>query len=161
MRTEFGKILRKAKHRELLELVRKSDQLLRDTLAGNADAVAAAVEEVRSTSYAPNYYNNEQSLRYVIKMAYISCVDQYARVEELPSGNGIADVVFLPKRRSSLPAMVVEMKWNKSAGGALRQIKDRDYPKILKNYGGEVILVGINYDSEAKEHTCVIEKCGK
>ena len=53
--------------------------------------------------------------------------------------------------------MIIELKWNKSAEGALKQIKDRGYQHILQNYGGEVILVGINYDAETKEHKCVIE----
>ena len=157
VRTEFEKILRKAKHQGLTALVKRSDQLLRDTLDGNEVAVAQAIEEVHESEYAPTFYNNEQSLRYVIKMAYISCVDQYAKVEELPSGHGIADVVFLPKRRSVLPAMMIELKWNKDAEGALRQIKDRNYPKILKNFGGEIVLVGVNYDENTKTHDCKIE----
>ena len=57
-------------------------------------------------------------MRYVIKFAYIAAIDQYLKVEELPSGKGIADVVYLPKRRSTLPALVVELKWNKSSEGA-------------------------------------------
>lgn len=94
----------------------------------------------------------------MVKMAYISCVDQYAKVEELPTGHGIADVVFLPKRRSTLPAMIVELKWNKDVEGAIKQIKDRNYPKILTNYGGKIILVGINYDDDTKVHNCKIEE---
>ena len=161
VRSEFDKILRKAKHKSLIELVRKSDKLLKDTLDGKSDAVAKAIADVHDSKYAPTYYSNEQSLRYVVKMAYISCVDQYAKVEELPSGHGIADVVFLPKRRSTLPAMIVELKWNKDAEGAIKQIKDRNYPKILTNYGGRIVLVGVNYDEDAKTHTCVIEEYGK
>lgn len=42
--------------------------------------------------------HNEQALRYVIKFAYIVCVDKYMRIEELPSGKGIADVVYIPKK---------------------------------------------------------------
>ncbi len=157
VRSEFDKILRKAKHKSLIELVRKSDRLLKDTLEGKSDAVAKAIANVHDSEYAPTYYSNEQSLRYVVKMAYISCVDQYAKVEELPSGHGIADVVFLPKRRSILPAMIVELKWNRKAEGAIKQIKDRNYPKILTNYGGRIVLVGINYDENKKTHTCEIE----
>ena len=54
-----------------------------------------------------------------------------------------ADVVYLPKRRSALPALVVELKWNKSSEGAIRQVKERNYPAVLKDYGGEIVLVGI------------------
>lgn len=161
VRSEFDKILRKAKHKSLIELVKKSDQLLKDTLEGKSDAVAKAIADVHDSEYAPTYYSNEQSLRYVVKMAYISCVDQYAKVEELPSGHGIADVVFLPKRRSTLPAMIVELKWNKNAEGAIKQITDRNYPKILTNYGGKILLVGINYDDDTKVHDCKIEEYKK
>ena len=161
VRSEFDKILRKAKHRSLIELVRKSDQLLKDTLEGKSDAVAKAIADVHDSEYAPTYYSNEQSLRYVVKMAYISCVDQYAKVEELPSGHGLADVVFLPKRRSTLPAMIVELKWNREAEGAVKQIRERNYPKVLTNYGGRIVLVGINYDDDTKKHECVIEEYRK
>ena len=64
--------------------MKRSDQLLKDTIAGNSEAVAKAIQEVHDSEYAPTFYNNEQSLRYAVKMAYISCVDQYAKVEELP-----------------------------------------------------------------------------
>ncbi|MBQ6505250.1 MAG: AAA family ATPase [Flexilinea sp.] len=157
VRMEFEKILRKAKHSELIELVKKSDQLLKDTIAGNEEAVSAAFDRIRDTSYAPTFYNNEQSLRYVIKMAYLSCVDQYARVEELATGHGIADVVFVPRRSSSLPAMIIELKWDKPAEGAIAQIKDRNYPAFLKGYGGDIILAGITYDEKTKNHSCKIE----
>ena len=80
------------------------------------------------------------------------------KVEELPSGHGIADVVFIPKRKSALPALVVELKWNRSAVEAISQIKDKNYERVLEDYGGEIILVGINYDEKTKEHTCKIER---
>lgn len=94
----------------------------------------------------------------MIKFAYIAAMDQYLKVEELPSGKGIADVVYLPKRKSMLPAMVVELKWDKSSGGAIKQMRDRNYPAVLKDYGGEIVMVGINYHSKAKTHTCKIER---
>lgn len=156
VRSEFRQIMRKAKHPLLLSLIQKSDRLLADTIAGNSRAVADALREVHDSAYAPTIYNNEQSLRYVIRMAYISSVDQYERVEEMPSGHGIADVVFIPKRNSPLPAMIVELKWNKSADGAIRQIVDNGYAGVLKNYGGDMILVGVNYDEKSKEHQCTI-----
>ena len=158
VRTEFDAILRKAKHHNLVKLVMKSDRLLQDTLNCNADAVAKAIQDVHDSEYAPNFYNNEQSLRYVVKMAYISCMDQYSKLEELPSGRGIADIAFIPNRLSPLPAMIVELKWNKSSDGAIEQIKDKKYPKCLENYGGDIVLVGINYDEKTKSHSCNIER---
>nr|WP_300834328.1 AAA family ATPase [uncultured Acetatifactor sp.] len=159
VRIEFRKILKGTNvNRKWMELLGRSEKLLEDTIAEDAEAVAKAVEEIRDSQYAPTYYNDEQALRYVIKFAYIAALDRYLKVEELPSGKGIADVVYLPKRRSTLPALVVELKWNKPSEGAIRQIKERNYPAILQDYDGEIVLVGIGYDAKKKAHSCVIER---
>ena len=159
VRIEFQKILKGTNvNRNWMELLGRSEKLLEDTIAGNAQAVAEAIEGIRDSQYAPTYYNDEQALRYVIKFAYIAAIEQYLKVEELPSGKGIADVVYLPKRRSTLPALVVELKWNKSSEGAIRQGKERNSPAVLKDYGGEIVLVGIGYDAKKKAHSCVIER---
>ena len=155
---EFKNLLRSGEKTKLFRLVQTSEKLLRDTLEGNEDAVSERIEAIRESDYAPTFYNNEQALRYVIKFAYITCVDQYLRIEELPSGKGIADVVFLPKKRSTLPAMVVELKWNKGGEAAIDQIKKRKYPQLFAGYDGEIVLVGINYDENAKNHSCRIER---
>ena len=133
---------------------------MEDTIGGNTDAVAAAIEEVRREQYAPTYYNNEQALRSVIKFAYIVAFGQYMKIEEMPSGKGIADVVFIPKKMSlsNLPVMIIELKWNRTSGGAISQMKEKGYLEVLKDYGGEILLVGINYDEKTKVHTCEIER---
>ncbi|MCF0198417.1 MAG: hypothetical protein HUK02_03715, partial [Bacteroidaceae bacterium] len=51
-----------------------------------------------------------------------------------------------------------ELKWKKEAVTAIDQIKQNNYPAPLKEYAGEVILCGINYEKNEKEHTCVIER---
>lgn len=79
-------------------------------------------------------------------------------LEDMIAGKGIADVVYLPKRRSVLPALIIELKWNKSSEGAIGQIKTRNYPAVLEDFGGEIVMVGINYDEKTKEHSCGIEK---
>ena len=79
------------------------------------------------------------------------------KIEELPSGHGIADIVYIPKRYSRLPGMVIELIWNQSAGGAIQQIKDKNYPAIMAQLDGEILLVGINYNSKSNTHTCEIE----
>ena len=52
----------------------------------------------------------------------------------------------------------IQLKWDKSAEGAIKQIKSRNYPKALSQFGGTILLVGINYDEKTKAHTCKIEK---
>ena len=160
IRREFKKLLPKAEHEKLRELLYHSEQLYKATLDGDEAAVAEAIKAVQHSNYAPTFYNDEQALRYVIKFAYITCVDKYLKIEELPSGHGIADVVYLPQKRTD-PAIIVELKWNKSGEAAIRQIKSNDYPAILKNYVGEIILVGIDYHEKTDEHSCRIEKISK
>ena len=41
---------------------------------------------------------------------------------------------------------------------AISQIKRKNYPAKLADYTGDILLVGINYDRELKQHTCKIEK---
>ena len=78
------------------------------------------------------------------------------------SGAGYADIVYLPKKDSILPALVIELKWNKSAEGAIRQIHEKRYPKAIEGYGGEILLVGICYSKEdpagKRQHHCRIER---
>ena len=166
VRFEFDELLQNARYNQLANLITASEKLLQaasekllqNTLNGNETAVSESIARVRETNYAPMYYNNEQALRYVIKFAYIVCIDYYLKVEELPTGKGIADVVFIPKRDTALPAMIVELKWNETAESAIDQIKDKNYPSLLENYFGEMVLVGINYNEKTKEHSCRIER---
>jgi len=79
-------------------------------------------------------------------------------IRELPTGKGFADIVFLPRKSSDRPAMVVELKWDQSARGAIAQIKDRKYVQALEEYSGNLLLVGVNYVKKTKTHHCVIEK---
>ena len=84
-------------------------------------------------------------------------------MRELPTGLGFADFVFIPKPeyKSTYPALVIELKWNKNAKTALQQIKDKRYPESIFDYTGAILLVGINYDKESKKHQCLIEKYDK
>lgn len=65
------------------------------------------------------------------------------------------------KRYFDKPAVVIELKWDKSASGALEQIKEKHYVNALKDYQGKLLLVGINYNKTTKEHECIIEDMQK
>ncbi|MBO5070423.1 MAG: AAA family ATPase [Roseburia sp.] len=161
VRREFIRAVKAGKHTEIAKMVLASDRLLQDTLNMNSERVAAAIQDAHSASTAPNFYNNEQALRSTVRFAYLSCVEEFKDIQELPSGIGYADVVYLPKKNSTMPIMVVELKWNRSAGGAIEQIKNRNYPQIFDGYGSDILLVGINYDEKTKKHECLIEKYKK
>ena len=142
----------------VMESLERSESLLNDTWEMNGKAVAEGMEAIHQETSSLLKYNDENSLTCTILMAYYSAKAYYMNpILELPSGKGFADVVYLPKRNADCPALVVELKWKKSAGGALRQIKERGYASWIEGYTGDILLVGINYD-EAKGHECVIEK---
>lgn len=103
-------------------------------------------------------YNDEKALSCVITLAYYNAVNDYTLICEMPAEKGYADIVFLPRRYSDKPAMIVELKYGKSAGEAIEQIRNREYVKGIEGYEGKVLLVGVNYDRERKEYECLIEE---
>ena len=146
--------------KETIATVLQSRQLLADTLQGKADVVAQAIEKVHESNSSVINYNNEQSLRFIILIAYYYAKEQYEIIQEMPSGKGFADIMFIPKHHvdiAAYPPMVIELKWDQSADTAIRQIRDRNYPERLKDCG-KILLVGINYDKDSKKHECVIEE---
>ena len=89
--------------------------------------------------------------------------DEYLQLEELAGGTGYADIVYLPKRNSDYPALVIELKAldrshpQNDADGAIAQIKNRNYPNILKNYTNEILLVGISHDKDDPDKTYICD----
>ncbi len=161
VKKEFIRAVTASKHKEIVRLIENSDYLLEQTLNMNEGAVAGAIEEAHKMYSAPIKYNNEESLRSTIRLAYLTCVDDFLEIDELPSGIGYADMVFIPKKETSMPVILIELKWNKTGISAIEQIKHRDYPHAFINYGCDILLVGINYDEKTKKHTCRIEKFEK
>lgn len=134
-----------------------SEKLLEATLNGETEAVAKGIDAVHTDKTSILSYNNENSLSCVITLAYFSAQKDYMLIREMPAGKGFADIVFLPRKHTEKPAVIVELKWNQSQSGAIEQIKNRQYVKALEEYSGSILLVGINYDKKSKEHHCVIE----
>ena len=124
----------------------------------DGDAVAEAIDRAHE-EISILQYNDENSLSCAIHLAFYFAREYYTVVRELPSGKGFADVCFIPRKLySDKPAAVIELKWDKSAEGAIAQIKNKRYVDALKDYSGPLLLVGINYDRKEKKHTCIIEK---
>ena len=118
-------------------------------------------EGIRQAHFETSHiqYNDENALSYTISLALYTARNFYTIHRELAGGKGFADLVFIPKKKfQDKPAMVVELKWDKSARGAIEQIKEKRYVQSLEEYRGNLLLVGINYDKKTKEHECVIEK---
>lgn len=163
IRSELREAVAEKQWNELVELHLKSEELLDATLDGNAEAVAEAVETLHMEYASAIQYNDENSLTSVLSIAYLDAMKYYYKpVREFPAGRGFADLVFLPRREyPDMPALLIELKWNRSADTAMQQILDQRYPAGLEKYTGEILLVGISYDKKEKKHQCRIERYEK
>ena len=148
----------------VMDAIRKSEELLNATISGDEDTVARIIEHVHQENTSILAYNDENSLACVISLAYYSAKKNYVIYRELVGGKGFADLVFIPRKTTQAPAIVVELKRNQTADAAIDQIKRKEYVQSLKDYRGEVLLVGINYESKDsdgenyKKHFCKIER---
>lgn len=158
IKREFQDAIHEVKLEESRKRLDESEKLFEDTISQNEKAVALQIEKIHMEEVTPLLYNREDSLRSVIKLAYYTYRGHYFQFEELPAGNGFADIVYIPLPDSNYPALVVELKWDETALGAIGQILRKNYPAALKNFKGEILLVGINYDREEKRHTCKIRQ---
>ncbi len=142
-----------------------SQELLRFTWDQNEDKVAEILEDFHDRTENKTY-NSEAALSYAVQYAYYAAQKYYTTIQELDTGKGYADIVFLPSPKyPHKPAMLIELKYQKDAKTALAQIQARNYPQKLEHYRGNLLLVSINYekdikntDPEYKRHSCIIEK---
>ncbi len=147
----------------VMNVLKASEKLLEDTLRGDAESVAKELDKAHSEVASILAYNDENSLGCAVGLAYYSARKDYQLIRELPAGKGFADIVFLPLPHTNKPAMVVELKYDRSVRAAIQQIKDRQYTQAFEGYTGEILLVGVNYNKNTpdKPHSCVIERVGK
>lgn len=135
----------------------KSEQLLQATLDGDEEAVARGVDAAHDENTSILSYNNENSLACVLSIAYYYAKNDYIMYRELPTGKGFADIVLIPRKHVDSPAIILELKVNKDADSAIAQIKRKQYPAKVAEYTDRLLLVGINYDRDTKQHQCRIE----
>ena len=141
-----------------------SEQVVLATENKYTETVANLLAKVHEDKVPVLEYNSESALRYVVLMAYLAAEKDYlAPLNEFPTGKGFADIVYLPKKvsKKGKPALIIELKKDASAKVALEQIKERDYVSRVKEYTDNILLIGINYDSKSKQHSCIIEKYQK
>ena len=142
----------------LADSITASQDLLDATIAGNVQAVAHAIDLAHDENTSILAYNDENSLACVLSIAYIWAKNEYIIHREYATGKGYADLVMIPRRNVDKPALVVELKFNHTADTAIDQIKRKEYPSKVAEYTGYILLVGISYDKEKKQHECKIEK---
>ena len=155
----YQSALTKGNWSEISKSISRCEELIFATIRGEADKVAELLELSHETYTSILKYNDENALSCAITMAYFTAPAYYTVVRELPGGKGFADIALIPRADSgNKPAMIIELKYDKDADTAIRQIKEKRYAGKLKGYGKEVLLVGVNYNKDNKKYECVIEK---
>ena len=147
--------------KEVITAIQDSQQLLNALWKLDEETVADGIEKAHQENSVLQYHD-ENSLSATIMLAFYSAREYYTVVREFPTGKGFADICFIPRKlHADKPAVVIELKWDHSAEGAIAQIKEKKYVDALKDYHGNLIIAGINYDKKTKRHSCKIEKSEK
>ena len=142
----------------VIDALQKSEQLLQATLDGDSEAVARGIEVAHDENTSILSYNDENSLACVLSIAYYNAKNDYVMHRELATGKGFADIVLIPRKNVDSPAIILELKVNKDADSAIDQIHRKQYPAKVLEHTDRLLLVGINYDRDSKQHSCCIEK---
>ena len=142
---------------EVSRSVEASRKLLQAMWDMDGESVARGIDQAHN-EISVLRYNDENSLSCTMTLAFYFAREYYTIIREMPTGKGFADLVFVPRPlHCDKPAAVIELKKDKNAEGAIAQIKQKNYVEALKDYKGNLLLVGINYDGD-NNHSCVIEK---
>ena len=158
---EMNNAIKATSWEPLVRTIQNSKVLLESTIAGNEEAVSKAIDVAHDEHTSILSYNDENSLACVLTVAYIWARNEYIIHREYATGKGYADLVMIPRRNVAKPALVIELKFNHTADTAIDQIKRKEHPAKIAEYTGDLLLVGINYDKETKQHACKIERMVK
>ena len=153
---EMVNAIKSSNWKHVSEAIEKSKQLMKATLAGDEAAVARGIDVAHDEHTSILSYNDENSLACVLSIAYYYANNDYVIHRELATGKGFADLVLIPRKNVDSPAIVIELKYNKDADTAISQILRKEYPAKVAQYADSLLLVGINYDRETKQHECHI-----
>ncbi len=140
------------------DAIEKSKQLLQATLRGDEEAVARGVDVAHDENTSILSYNDVNSLACVLSIAYYYAANDYIIHRELATGKGFADLVLIPRKNVDSPAIVIELKYDKAVDSAIEQIKRRQYSSKVAQYTDNLLLVGITYERDIKQHRCCIER---
>ncbi len=142
----------------------ETSQKLLSAIWENDEEKTAELIELAHDRAGNKTYNDEAALSYGIQYAMYAAQKYYTTIQELDSGKGYADLVYLPSPKyPDKPALLMELKYNKDVKTAADQVRARNYPQVLEHYEGNLLIVSINYDKDAKDdgfkkHSCMIER---
>ena len=75
---------------------------------------------VQSPAMIPTNTNEQKGT--VMLDEFMKTIGDFVFAEDIPEK---ADIIFIPGRQRDFPALLVELKYDKAAEGAIKQIKDK------------------------------------
>ena len=81
----------------------------------------------------------------------------YNIVPEAATGDGNIDLLYDNSKKSKYPTLLIELKFNESVEKAMKQIEEKRYGLNHKQEKGNILKIGMNYDSKKRKYTCIIE----
>jgi hypothetical protein len=117
-----------------------------------AATVARMVQDAHTDNTSLIRYSDENSMSCVLSIAFFYAHGDYIfhrerlRVGEqssgmYQSGTGFADLVLMPRKNTTTPAIIVELKYNDTTDTGIDQIHRRNYTKKVAEYTGDILLV--------------------
>ena len=172
---------------EVAKALEQSRQLLDATLRGDAATVARMVQDAHIDNASLIKYSDERStfgrsataensMSCVLSIAYYYAHGDYIFHREYQTGTGFADLVLMPRKNTSTPAIIVELKYNDTTDTAIDQIHHGIYDlpvydllfdrngaapivnsKFVNSKYNDILLVAVSFDRKTKVHDCRIE----
>lgn len=156
-------LLNKSSLGYVYRLTNESSKMLKATLAGDTQTMSEILQYAHNTETPILSYNNEVELSSIVNLVYLSARDKYRIEREDKAGKGYVDFIFYPVKKQDV-CIILELKVDHSPEDAIRQIKEKQYALRLQGklgedspYTGRILLVGISYSTETKEHFCKVE----
>ena len=138
------------------QIIKASRDAWNALLQKDHKAVAKALDESHIHVTSHRNFENEAALASAIYIAFVYALNNYTVIKEASAGKGIADVLYIPiNSDDEHPAVIVELKYERSTSKALEQIKNKEYFRPFDDYKGKILLVAINYKKN-KTHSCRI-----
>jgi len=177
---EFEKSLGDKSFGYVLEIIENSKRMLKATVKGDTKTVESILHDIHNSEISilqywksdslhsldkfrePNHRfgsSLENSLSWVLTLAYSSARDTYRVEREEKTGKGYADFTFHPRRKNDIP-FIVELKKDELPEVAIKEIREKEYVEKIRreDESKKVLAVAICYDSKSKEHRCKIEE---
>ena len=153
---EFENALKELKWDEIYNPISNSKKLYEETLKGNTEYINQIFDLNHKSLAGPFNKNKEDILGIITLISYYSIRRYYDVHKEVTNTLGRADIMYIPHDNTHIP-LIIELKVDSSKEECIKQIKTREYFNALGSYKGDVLLLGISYNTKTLKHDSIVE----